>query len=254
MTSYLLVHGAWHGGWCWRRVARLLRAAGHEVFTPTLTGLGERAHLINANIGLDTHVQDVLGALEYEDLRDVLLVGHSYGGMVIAGVAEKAAERLAHLVYLDAFVPGDGQSLVDFQPPEVLAMFLEKTRTEGDGYKLPSFPAEDFGITNKDDLAWVRPRLTPHPLKTKLDKVRLTNPKAADIPRTYIYCNNPAIGPFTQFADRLRNDKTWHYRELATGHDAMITEPQKLAALLLGLATSLVGEGKDALIGRKLNP
>ncbi len=182
-----------------------------------------------------------------EDLRDVVLVGHSYGGMVIAGVAERAAERLAHLVYLDAFVPGDGQSLADFQPPEVLAMFHEKTRTEGDGYKLPSFPAEVFGVTNEDDLAWVKPRLNPHPLKTKLDAVRLTNPKAAEIPRTYIYCNNPAVGPFGQFAERLRCDESWQYMELATGHDAMITKPKKLADLLLEITTTSFCATTDAV-------
>ncbi len=247
MSNILLVHGAWHGGWCWKRVARILRAAGHEVFTPTLTGLGEREHLLNADVRLDTHIQDVLGVLNYEDLRDVVLVGHSYGGMVIAGVAERAAERLAHLVYLDAFVPGDGQSLADFQPPEVLAMFHEKTRTEGDGYKLPSFPAEVFGVTNEDDLAWVKPRLNPHPLKTKLDAVRLTNPKAAEIPRTYIYCNNPAVGPFGQFAERLRCDESWQYMELATGHDAMITEPKKLADLLLEIITTSFCATTDAV-------
>jgi pimeloyl-ACP methyl ester carboxylesterase len=220
-----------------------LRADGHEVFTPTLTGLGEREHLVNADVGLDTHIQDVLGVLEYEDLRDVVLVGHSYAGMVIAGVAEKAAERLAHLVYLDAFVPEDGKSLVDYAPPEVLTMFHEKARTEGEGYKVPSFPAESFGVTNKDDLAWVRQRLNMHPIKTKLDAVQLTNPKAAEIPRTYIYCNNPAIGPFGQFAERLRTDESWRYVELATGHDAMITEPEKLTELLLEVAaTSSTGE------------
>ncbi|MDQ3373959.1 MAG: alpha/beta fold hydrolase [Acidobacteriota bacterium] len=233
MINYLLVHGAWHGGWCWKRVARLLRAAGHEVFTPTLTGLGERVHLLNTDVELDTHIQDVLGVLKYEDLRNVVLVGHSYGGMVISGVAEKAAERLAHLVYLDAFVPNDGQSSADFQPAEVLAMRKEKTRTEGDGYKLPCSPAENFGITNEEDLAWVKQRLNPHPFKTMLNTVQLTNPKAAQIPRTYIYCNNPPIGPFGQFAERLRTDESWQYRELATGHDAMITEPEQLAELLL---------------------
>jgi hypothetical protein len=157
--------------------------------------------------------------------------------MVIAGVAEKAAERIAHLVYLDAFVPGDGQSLTDFQPPEVLAMFREKARAEGDGYKLPSFPAEVFGVTKDDDLAWVRPRLNPHPFKTKLDAVHLSNPKATAIPRTYIYCNNPAIGPFGQFAERFQTDKAWRYLELATGHDAMVTEPDQLSRLFLELRT-----------------
>jgi pimeloyl-ACP methyl ester carboxylesterase len=246
MTNYLLVHGAWHGGWCWKRVARLLRASGHEVFTPTLTGLGEREHLLDATIGLDTHIQDVLGVLKYEDLRDVVLVGHSYGGMVIAGVAEKAAERLAHLVYLDAFVPHDGQAVVDFQPPGMVAMFHEKARAEGDGFKLPSFPAEVFGVANEVDLAWVRPRLNPHPFKAFLDPVRLSHPKAAKIPRTYIYCNHPPMGPFGQFADRRRNDEAWRYRELATGHDAMITEPEQLAKLLLEAGASPSGGGGSA--------
>lgn len=247
MANYLLVHGAWHGGWCWKHVARLLRATGHEVFTPTLTGLGEREHLINADVGLDTHIQDVLGVLEYEDLHDVVLVGHSYGGMVIAGVAEKAAERIAHLVYLDAFVPEDGKSLTDYQPPEVLQMFKDSSQAEGEGYKLPSFPAEVFGITSEEDLAWVRPRLNLHPLKTKLDAVRLTNPKAGEVPRTYIYCNNPAVGPFGQFADRLRDDAAWQYLEMATGHDAMITEPEKLSEILLEIgAASSASESKTA--------
>ncbi len=233
MINYLLVHGAWHGGWCWKRVARLLRAAGHEVFTPTLTGLGEREHLLNADVELNTHIQDVIEVFKYEDLRDVILVGHSYGGMVISGVAESVAEYIAHLVYLDAFVPKDGQSLCDFQTPEEFARRKEKTRMEGDGYKLPFSPTENFGITNEEDLAWVKPRLNPHPFKTMLNTVRLTNPKAAQIPRTYIYCNSPAIGPFGQFAERLRADESWQYRELATGHDAMITEPKQLAELLL---------------------
>src|SRR5689334_15631432 len=126
MANYLLVHGAWHGGWCWRRVVPLLRAAGHEVFTPTLTGLGERVHLLTRDVGLDTHAQDVIGVLEYEDLRDVVLVGHSYGGMVITAVAERAAERLAHLVYLDAFVPRDGQSQMDLLGPSSSRCFKSR--------------------------------------------------------------------------------------------------------------------------------
>ena len=195
--TFVLVHGAWHGGWCWKRVLPLLRTLGHEVFAPTLTGLGERRHLMSADIGLDTHIQDVLGVLECEDLYDVVLVGHSYAGMVIAGVAEKAADRISHLVYLDAFVPTDGKSLADYQPPEILQLFKESTRKDGEGFKLPCvIPAEAFGVTAGDDLAWVRPRLDPHPAKTKFDAVRLTNPKAAQIPRTFIYCNDPAVGPF----------------------------------------------------------
>jgi pimeloyl-ACP methyl ester carboxylesterase len=186
-------------------------------------------------IGLDTHIKDVLGVLEYEDLHDVILVGHSYAGMVIAGVAEKAADRIAHLVYLDAFVPADGKSLADYQPPEILQLFQESARKDGEGFRLPCvIPAEAFGVTAGDDLAWVRPRLNAHPLKTKLDAVRLTNPKAAQIPRTFIYCNDPAVGPFGQFAERLRHDRTWRDAELAPGHDAMIKAPEKVAELLLG--------------------
>lgn len=202
---------------------------------------------MNADVVIDTHIQDVLGVLEYEDLHDVVFVGHSYGGMVIAGVAEKAAERIVHLVYLDAFVPEDGKSLVDYHPPDVWQMFKDRSQAEGEGYKLPSFPAESFGFTNEDDLAWVRPRLNMHPFKTGFDRVRLTNPQAAQIPRTYIYCNNPAIGPFGQFADRLRDDATWQYLEMATGHDAMISEPEKLAEILLEIgATSSASESKTA--------
>jgi pimeloyl-ACP methyl ester carboxylesterase len=236
MSTFVLIHGAWHGGWCWKRVSPLLRVARHEVFTPTLTGLGEREHLMSQDIGLETHIQDVLNVLEFEDLRNVILVGHSYAGMVITGVADRAAERIAHLVYLDAFVPEDGKSLGDYQPSEFFQMFRDKTRAEGAGFKLPCvIPPEAFGITNEQDLAWLRPRLRPHPFQTKLDAIRLTNPSSAHIPRTYIYCNNPAVGVFDQFANRFKHDPAWRYAELATGHDAMVTAADDLAALLLQL-------------------
>jgi pimeloyl-ACP methyl ester carboxylesterase len=232
MTTYVLVHGAWHGGWCWQRVARILRAAGHEVYSPTLTGLGERAHLLGPEIRLNTHIQDVLGVLEYEDLHDVVLVGHSYSGMVITGVAQQAAERLGHLVYLDAFVPADGQSMNDILAPDIVALFDEQARLEGNGYGIPPF-SDTFGITAEDDLAWVCPRLGMHPLNTHLDPVRLSNPLAQRLPRTYLYCGGPIL---KDLADRLRADPDWHVVELATGHDAMVTEPEQLSRLLLDLA------------------
>ena len=140
MAMFLLIHGAWHGGWCWKKVTPLLRAAGHEVCTPTLTGLGERAHLLSAEVTLDTHVQDVVGVLEYEDLRDVVLVGHSYGGMVITGVVDRAADRLAHLVYLDAFVPQDGQALADLVDSTLYTTLEEQARAEGEGWRVPALP------------------------------------------------------------------------------------------------------------------
>lgn len=235
MTTYVLIHGAWHGGWCWQRVARLIRATGHEVFTPTLTGLGERAHLLNPAIDLNTHVQDVVGGLEYEGLQGVVLVGHSYGGMVITAVAEQAAERLAQLVYLDAFVPQDGQAMVDLMSPEGRSRLLERTRTEGEEWKVSSFPAQAFGITAADDLQWVSARLGPQPLKTFTQPVKLTSPAARALPRTYIYCMQPPMGPFGPFAERAKAEG-WRYRELATGHDAMITKPKELVDLLLELA------------------
>src|SRR5215471_17762390 len=137
MTTYVLVHGAWHGGWCWRKVRDALERSGAEVYTPTLTGLGERAHLASKDIGLDTHVADVLGVLEGEDLSEVVLVGHSYSGMVVTAVADRAADRVARLVYLDAVVPNDGQCLYDRAPPQVRTSWEEQARVGGEGWRVP---------------------------------------------------------------------------------------------------------------------
>jgi len=235
MVTYLLVHGAWHGGWCWRRVTPLLRRAGHDVFTPTLTGLGERAHLAHPGIDLETHIQDVLGVLEYEDLDRVVLVGHSSAGMVIAGVAERAAERLVHLVYLDAFIPHDGQSLADLVRPERREQMLATAQAEGDGWRVPPFPVQAYGVTADADILWVGPKLMGQPLRTFQQPVRLTSRTTETLPRTFIYCSNPAMGPFDQFLERVRTGG-WRYRELATGHDAMVTGPEQLADLLLEVA------------------
>jgi len=234
MATYVLVHGAWHGGWCWQRVRPFLRAAGHEVFTPTLTGLGERSHLAGPEIDLHTHIRDVVNVLEYEDLRQVILVGHSYGGMVITGVSELAADRLAHVVYLDAFVPQDGQALADLVAPQ----FRENARQQAQaaGGLLPPFPVEQYGVFADADVRWVGPKLVPHPFKAMITPVRLTGTAAAALPRTYIYCNDPAMGFFEAFAERTRTGKGWRYRELATGHDAMVTMPRELTTLLLELA------------------
>ncbi len=233
MATFVLVHGAWHGGWCWKRVIPLLRRAGHDVFAPTLTGLGERAHLLSPTVCLDTHVRDVLGVLAYEDLREVVLVGHSYGGMVITGVAERAAERLAHLVYLDAFVPRDGECLLDLFPKTAREQTLARARAEGDGWRLPPLREEQpFGVTDPADIAWLRSRLTAHPVPTWTQPVRLTDPKALALPRTFVECT--ATGWFRGFAERVRSQPGWRYQDLPTGHDAMITAPRALADLLLG--------------------
>ena len=236
MSTYLLVHGGWHGGWYWGRVTPLLREAGHEVFTPTLTGLGERAHLLSPEIDLDTHIRDVLGVIKYEDLQNLILVGHSYAGMIITAVAEQAVERLRHLVYLDAFIPENGESLIDVIGEDFAATFRDLVQTKGEGWKLPPLPLEVLGITDERDKGWMKPKLVDQPFKTFSQPVRLEgDPAASRIPRTFIYCNDPAIGPYDRFAEKARREG-WRYREIATGHFPMVTEPRRTAELLLELA------------------
>ena len=232
-TTFVLVHGAWHGGWCWKKLTPLLRAAGHEVFAPTLTGLGERAHLLNPQVGLDTHIDDMVALLAYEDLHNVILVGHSYAGMVIAGVAERAAERLAHLVYLDAFVPQDGQSLFDTIPDRGAAM-RQIAETAGEGWHIPLGQAT-FGVTDKADIAWMATRITTHPLRTFEEPVHLTNLAASELPRSYILCRQAEPSLFGPFAEQAQRNG-WHVHELPTGHDAMISAPAALATILLKTA------------------
>jgi pimeloyl-ACP methyl ester carboxylesterase len=230
MAAFVLVHGAWHGGWCWRRVVPLLRAAGHEVHAPTLTGLGERAHLLSPAVDLDTHTWDVAGLLACEDLRDVVLVGHSYGGMVITALAAREPDRLARLVYLDAFVPQVGECVFDLLAPDRAAAFREGARTEGEGWRVPSPPLERWGVTDPADVAWAGPRIGPQPIATF--EQPLGSPSPA-LPRTYI---GTEYGTFLRFTERARAEPGWTVRELPTGHDAMITMPRELAALLLEAA------------------
>jgi pimeloyl-ACP methyl ester carboxylesterase len=238
MAVFVLVHGGFHGGWCWRRVAAYLRAAGHEVYTPTLTGLGERAHLTTPEIGLDTHIRDVLGVLEFEDLRDVILVGHSMAGMVITGVAERDPERLAHLVYLDADVPRDGESSLDCNGFRGAARAAFVARAGSDGRLTPRPQAHPWGITQAEDAAWVNSKMTPHPIRAFSDPVRVTDPERFAGRRTFVLCSEGKDGssPEVQTAARVQAEPGWQYRELATGHDAVITAPRELADLLLELA------------------
>lgn len=229
--TYVLVHGAWHGGWCWAKVARLLRDAGHEVYTPTLTGLGERAHLARPEIDLDTHIQDVVAMLEAEELRQVTLVGHSYGGMVITGVAARTSGRIGHLVYLDAFVPEAGKSLLDYVG-ELAAAMRQAAVAHGDGWKLPSFPPERFGVTSQRDTEWLTKHLVAQPLRTF--EQALPAAGGEKLKRTYVYCSKPATGTFDQFAERLRDDRKWTFHDVKTGHDAMVTAPGEIAKILMG--------------------
>lgn len=226
--TFVLVHGASDGGWAWSQVAGLLRTAGHEVYTPTLTGLGERVHLRDPGITLDIHVQDIVNVLLYEDLHEVILVGWSYGGVIITGVAEHVPDRVAHLVYLDAFVAEDGQSLSDLLGPQVMAEFEEIARTTGEGWRIP------FTAPVNDNHPW-----TDALLNVFKQPLSLTKAEARSIPRTYIFCSEkpdvPLFAALAASAERARGDKQWRYRELPTGHDAVWTMPQELTGLLLEL-------------------
>jgi len=236
MSTFVLVHGAYHGGWCWTRVSGRLRAEGHDVHTPTLTGLGERIHLKDFDVRLDTHIVDVANLIEWEDLRDIILVGHSYGGCVITGVAEQAAERIARLVYVDGIVPEDGQSVVDVRggadKPVFDAAMARGPKKFGD-----AVPAADlFGVSDPTDIAWMHERLTAHPRQTLIDKIRLPRRRAAQLPRLYILCGKSSpISGRAQF-DKLRNDPAWELKTIDARHDAMVTEPETLSAALLEIA------------------
>ena len=230
MATFVLVHGATGGGWHWKSVARMLRAAGHDVYTPTLTGLGERTHLASPAVDLQMHIQDIVAVLRYEDLLNVILVGHSYAGLVITGVAEQEPERLAHLVYLDALVLQNGETFMDLARlanPEVPKRIEELVRSQGDGWRQP--------ITYNDyyKYDW---RDTPQPFKTMTQPLQITNPAATALPHTFIHCTEKGpvqtFDPMAVSAARAQA-AGWQYRELPTTHMAMWTLPRELTDLLL---------------------
>lgn len=230
MATFLVAHGAWSAGWAWKKMRPLLRARGHELFTPTHTGLGERSHLAHPGIDLDAHIADILAAMRFEDLHDVILVGHSYGGMVATGVADRASDRISKLVYLDAFVPRDGQAVFDLIGDTGPERAREAARVHGEGWRVPANPMP--ADTPEADVAWAGPRRMMQPIKTFEQPLRLTG--AVDrLPRTYIYCTRPGPGDaFRQFADRARAEPGWKYHELDASHNPHITMAETLADLL----------------------
>ncbi|MGF3022799.1 alpha/beta fold hydrolase [Methylobacterium aquaticum] len=233
--TVVLVHGAWHGGWCWVRVADILRGQGHRVFTPTCTGLGERAHLLSDTITLDTFVRDVAGVIAAEELTEVVLVGHSFGGLAISGVAEAMPERLRHLVYLDALIVQPGRAPFDGLPPEVVAARRRAAAESSGGLSLPPPPAAAFGVLDPADAAWVERRLTPHPLSTYESPLPIQRPVGNGLPRTYVDCTTPSYATLDGVKDWVRREPGWGWRDLATGHDAMVSAPGPLARLLVEL-------------------
>jgi pimeloyl-ACP methyl ester carboxylesterase len=234
MATFVLVHGAWHGGWCYKRVAQRLRARGHEVYTPTLTGLGERSHLLHAGVNLSLHVQDVLNVLRWEELADVVLCGHSYGGMVVTGVAAAVPEKIASLVYLDAFVPDAGQSLWDLTRDEVKQRGLAGVGRLG-GYALPPISAETFHV-NPADRAWVDAQCVPQPFAAFLEPAKTGARDLAVEKRTYIFAAGYQPTSFARFHEALRTDPAWTVKTVPCGHDVMIDEPDLLTEMLIAAA------------------
>ena len=235
MATFVIVHGAWSGGHAWRWVRPLLRAAGHDVVTPSLTGLGNRAHLATPTTDLDTHIADVDAVLHYEDLSDVLLVGHSYGGMVIAGVADHVPERIGRLVYLDADVPLEGESMMDHVPADERAGYEEAARAHGDGWRVPPPFPDPLPPGLPAEVVWTVSRMAPHPLATMTQPLHLEHGNA-DLPRTFVLCTEGKENEFEPpYVARVRSDPSWRFVELAANHVAHVTAPEKLTATLLDL-------------------
>jgi pimeloyl-ACP methyl ester carboxylesterase len=230
-ATFVLVHGAWHGGWCYARVAAALRARGHVVFTPTLTGQGERSHLLDGTVNLSLHITDILNVFRYEGLRGVVLCGHSYGGMVITGVADQIPELVSALVYLDAFVPEDGQSLFDINIAANNQTFLARAGAIG-GLAVPP-PGAAFFNVNAQDRARVDELATPHPLGAFTERIKLTGAYRSVRKRVYVHGTElPRQSPFRPFYERAKSDPSWSAHALACGHDVMLDMPGRIVEIL----------------------
>ncbi|MGF6851223.1 alpha/beta fold hydrolase [Paraburkholderia sp. CI3] len=228
--TFVLVHGAWHGAWCWSRVASRLRARGHTVLVPTLTGLGEHVHHLSGSINLSTHIQDVVSLIDVESLDNVVLCGHSYGGMVITGVADQRPAAVGALVYLDAFVPENGQSVFDHTRADFVATQLGRA-ADNDGFSIPPPPAAIFGV-KQEDQPWVNAKCSPQPLATFCERIRLTGMSSKIARKTYILATGWHDSPFTGFYEALAVDPSWNTIDVDAGHDVMIDVPDRLAELL----------------------
>jgi pimeloyl-ACP methyl ester carboxylesterase len=231
MATFVLVHGAWSGGWCYAKTAALLRARGHTVFTPTLTGQGERTHLLSASVNLTTHMNDVIGVFDYEGVEDAVLAGHSYGGMVVTGVADRISDRVAALVYLDAFLPENGQSLFDINILANSQRFVANAGNCG-GIAVPS-PSAAFFNVNAADAPRVDRLATPFPLAAMAERLSLTG--AHKTVRKHVYVHGtvlPRESPFKPFYERVKDEPGWRAHALACGHHVMLDMPEKTAAIL----------------------
>ena len=235
MSDYVLIHGAWHGGWCWAEVTRGLAQLGHRVFAPSLTGCADRGHLLSPQVTLGTHVEDVVRLIEFESLDGCVLVGHSYGGNVISGVADRLRERVAHYVFLDAGVPPDDCKLWSWSQPH--SEDTQKSRrgqiqNEGRGVFLPQPPAAAFGVTDPAQAAWLEARLAPMPAGLYDSTIELRNGASRGLRRTYVAATNPPYETMRAVQERLRTDSSWTYLDIATCHDMMVTAPAEVVKML----------------------
>ncbi len=232
--TFVLLHGAWHGGWCWTRVAEPLRAAGHRVYTPTQTGLGERSHLMSPNVTLDVFIQDLVNVFEWEDLHDVILVGHSFGGIVVTGAADRIPHRIRHIVYLDSLIVRNGQSAFDVVPADVAEGRRKLAKVSSGGALMPVPDPKAFGITHPVDAAWLNAKCTPHPLQTYEGRLTVKNAVGNGLPVTYVAVK-PDYAPTISVRQYARTRKDWNYLEIQASHAAMVDQPQAVIDILRGL-------------------
>lgn len=230
--TYVLVHGAFHGGWCWKDVANRLRTRGHIVYVPTLTGLGERSHLLTPETDLNTWITDLSQLFKYEELRDVILVGHSFAGSMVSAMADRIPEKLRHLVYLDAMVLQSGQSPIDTAPPGTIERYTARAIETSGGLTVPPNPPAHYGITDPVQAEWQARMMTPHPLTTYRDKLMLENPLCNGVPATYIACSEPHFATTSTSRDFVRGREGWTYLEIPTHHNAMALMPKETADML----------------------
>ena len=226
--TFLVCHGAWSAGWAWKKMHPLMSKAGHRLVTPSYTGLGERAHLAIPSIDLETHITDMLNVIKYEDLRDIVLIGHSYGGMVATGVADRARDKVKQLIYIDAFVPDDGQSLLDLNEKDRAR--VEETASSGDGWRVPPNPPPPD--TPPADVDWLSERRVHMPIKCFQTRLKLHG-GSLTLPRSYIYATRTTpADTFGRFAKMAKADAAWRYYEIDASHAPNVTAPDALMALL----------------------
>ena len=229
---FLLIHGAWHGGWVWNEISEILNYQGYNVSTPTLTGLCEKKHLLSSKITIDTFIEDVVNHIIFENLNNIILVGHSFAGSVISGVADKLKDRIQKLIYFDAVILKDGQKPFDIAPKELVKQRIELAKRFGNGISIPAPSADAFGVFDVKKSLLLEEKLTPHPLSTYQSKLTIKNEIGNGIPLFYIFCNDPVYKSLESSRKVVRKLK-WPIFELNAGHDAMLTHPKETLNLLM---------------------